>query len=148
MQREWRDRERKWGRRVDGGVRGAPAGGKEEDVVMVVVWARWDSRPEENANEPRGRAESERRRMVWWFGCDCRVGSSLALGEQEDEIEAGGFGEEIAGFSSLEVIWLFSDFEAMYLGKYAGVKKQSLQGGSKSLYLRRSNSNDHIILIH
>lgn len=148
MQREWRDRERKWGRRVDGGVRGAPPGGKEEDVVMVVVWARWDSRPEENANEPRGRAESERRRMVWWFGCDCRVGSSLALGEQEDEIEAGGFGEEIAGFSSLEVIWLFSDFEAMYLGKYAGVKKQSLQGGSKSLYLRRSNSNDHIILIH
>ena len=151
MQREWRDRERKWGRRVDGGVRGvrgAPPGGKEEDVVMVVVWARWDSRPEENANEPRGRAESERRRMVWWFGCDCRVGSSLARGEQEDEIEAGGFGEEVAGFSSLEVIWLFSDFEAMYLGKYAGVKKQSLQGGSKSLYLRRSNSNDHIILIH
>lgn len=56
MQREWRDRERKLGRVV---------GGKEEEEDEdLVVWARWDSRPEENANEPRGRAESERRRMV------------------------------------------------------------------------------------
>lgn len=61
------------------------------------MWARWDSKPEENANEPRGRAESERRRMVWWwwwFGNDCGV-ESLVSGEQEDSFGAGGFRAEI-----------------------------------------------------
>jgi hypothetical protein len=29
------------------------------------VWARYDSRPLLNANEPRGRAESDRRRRKW-----------------------------------------------------------------------------------
>lgn len=90
MQREWRDRERKWGR-VDG-VR-EPPGEEEENVV----WARWDSRPEENANEPRGRAESARRRMVWWFGGECGV-EILARGEQVDGFDAGDFGEEIGRF--------------------------------------------------
>lgn len=34
-----------------------------------VFWcARKDSRPEEKAKEPRGRAESERRRRVWYSG--------------------------------------------------------------------------------
>lgn len=78
---------------MNGGGRGIPS--REEDEVL---WARWDSRPEENANEPRGRAESERRRRVWWFGGDCGVEISLARGKQED-----GF-EEIAGFSCVEVI--------------------------------------------
>lgn len=77
-----------------------------------MMWARWDSRPEENANEPRGRAESERRRMVWWFGGDCRV-------------------------SSVEVICCLSEFEAMYVGKYAA-NEQSLQG---RYYLRQSLQN-------
>lgn len=95
MQREWRDRERKFGRMVDAGVRGIPM---EEDELL---WARWDSRPEENANEPRGRAESERRRRVWWFGGDCGVESTLARDKQEDGFEVGSFGEEIAGFSSV-----------------------------------------------
>jgi hypothetical protein len=31
-------------------------------VRVLVVWAKKDSRPEEKAKEPRGRAESERRR--------------------------------------------------------------------------------------
>lgn len=97
MQREWRDRERKLGRVV---------GGKEEEEDEdLVVWARWDSRPEENANEPRGRAESERRNMVWWFGGDCA--ESLARGEDDDRrFEAGVFGEENTGVSSVEVICL------------------------------------------
>lgn len=34
-------------------------------VVVGVTWARKDSRPEEKAKEPRGRAESERRSR-WW----------------------------------------------------------------------------------
>lgn len=113
MQREWRDRERKLGR-VDG-----------EEGEDVVLWARWDSRPEENANEPRGRAESERRRMVWWFGGDCDA-EGLARGEHDERrFEAG---EEIAEFSFVEVICCLLDFEAMYVEKYAG-KEHSLPSG-------------------
>lgn len=117
MLREWRDRERKLGR-VDGGE-------EEEDVV---VWARWDSRPEENANEPRGIAESESRRMVWWFGGD-REMEILARSEHDDRrFEGDSFGEDVAGVSSVEVICCLSGFKDMYVGKYAG-KEHSLQGG-------------------
>lgn len=35
--------------------------GLEMDA-LVRVWARWDSRPELKAKEPRGRAESDSRR--------------------------------------------------------------------------------------
>lgn len=101
-----------------------------------MMWARWDSRPEENANEPRGRAESERRRMVWWFGGDCRV-ESLVPAEQEDRFGAGGFRAEFGGVSSVEVICCLSEFEAMYVGKYAA-NEQSLQG---RYYLRQSLQN-------
>lgn len=38
------------------------------EVVREGRWARWDSRPEEKAKEPRGRAESERRRRAWEEG--------------------------------------------------------------------------------
>lgn len=115
MQREWRDRERKLGR-VDGSE-------EEEDVV---VWARWDSRPEENANEPRGRAESERRRMVWWFGGDCGAESLVRTEHDDCRFEAESFGEEIAGVSSVDVICCLPILGlCMYVGKYAG-KEHSL----------------------
>lgn len=98
-----------------------------------MMWARWDSSPEENANEPRGRAESERRRMVWWFGGDCLV-ETLVPAEQEDRFGAGGCRAEIGAVSSVEVICCLSEFEAMYVGKYAA-NEQSLQG---RYYLRQS----------
>lgn len=101
-----------------------------------MMWARWDSSPEENANEPRGRAESERRRMVWWFGGDCRV-ETLVPAEQEDRFGAGAFRAEIGGVSSVEVICCLSEFEAMYVGKYAA-NEQSLQD---RYYLRQSLQN-------
>lgn len=37
-------------------------GRKEGKDAARLVWAMYDSRPEEKANEPRGRAESERRK--------------------------------------------------------------------------------------
>lgn len=57
------DRGRKEGVKRCG--RGRGAGG--------VLWARNDSRPDEKAKEPRGRAESERRRRWWREGLGERL---------------------------------------------------------------------------
>lgn len=57
-------RERKGGRGDEGG--GGERG--DEGEMEGERCARWDSRPDENANEPRGSAESERRRRVWVTG--------------------------------------------------------------------------------
>ena len=59
-------------------------------------WERYDSNADENANEPRGRAESERRRSVWRSLVSC--GGAL-----------GDFGTESEVFArAVSRDWIFS----------------------------------------
>lgn len=69
VDREERERERNRRSRVVDGFWG-------------VEWVRKDSRPEENAKEPRGRAESERTRR-------CKEGLRVSLGEGVGVAEGG-----------------------------------------------------------
>lgn len=85
--REVRERLRKRRRRTVG--RGADwGGGGGLDVLLEVRWVRYDSRPEEKAKEPRGRAESERMRRR------CREGSegSLEMDSYEQMLVFAGEG--------------------------------------------------------
>ena len=69
-------RVRNWGK-DRAAVTVAAFGSEDEDEGW---WKRYDSKPLEKAKEPRGRAESERRRR----GCDGRPLVGLLLGEKDE----------------------------------------------------------------
>lgn len=73
----------RWAARTKGSVVEAKEererGRKEEKLVRGGECARNDSRPEEKAKEPTGRAESERSRRKWFAEVDGARGTLLVI---------------------------------------------------------------------